>query len=115
MTCSKCGEDKPETAFELRSDTKKRRGVCATCRGSRQRAHWREQGIDPTQVPPKPGACPVCARTGPLVVDHDHATGRVRGWLCAQCNNALGLAQDSPKILRALARYLEQGVSRAHR
>lgn len=39
--------------------------------------------------------------------DHHHGTGKFRGWLCAGCNRALGLAGDNPKILRVLAEYLE--------
>ena len=41
-------------------------------------------------------------------VNHCHSTGRVCGVLCGQWNKALGLAGDNPKILRALARYLER-------
>jgi len=40
-------------------------------------------------------------------VDHCHATGCVRGILCYTCNLTLGLAADSPKLLLALADYLE--------
>ncbi len=40
-------------------------------------------------------------------VDHDHATGAVRGMLHGACNTALGLACDNPVILRQLAAYLE--------
>lgn len=39
-------------------------------------------------------------------VDHCHNTGRVRGLLCKSCNFMLGLASDSPAILRAAAKYL---------
>jgi hypothetical protein len=40
-------------------------------------------------------------------IDHDHATGAVRGLLCGPCNKALGMALDSSKRLMGLARYLQ--------
>lgn len=40
-------------------------------------------------------------------VDHDHATGEVRGLLCNGCNMGLG-RMESPGFLDACARYLEQ-------
>ncbi len=42
-----------------------------------------------------------------LAIDHDHKTGIIRGLLCGDCNRALGLMQDSPKILRSAAKYIE--------
>lgn len=39
--------------------------------------------------------------------DHNHATGKGRGWLCQGCNKALGSAGDNPLILSALAEYLK--------
>jgi hypothetical protein len=44
-------------------------------------------------------------------IDHDHATGAVRGVLCLRCNMALGYAQDSPEVLRALADYVERAAN----
>jgi len=41
-------------------------------------------------------------------VDHDHATGEVRGLLCNRCNNVLSKAKDNPEILRRLASYLDE-------
>jgi hypothetical protein len=56
--------------------------------------------------------CSQCAICGDdsdrLRVDHDHATGKVRGLLCHHCNVALGSFKDTPAYLRAAASYLEE-------
>lgn len=56
------------------------------------------------------GPCeiPSCPYVGALHLDHDHATGRVRGWLCPGCNTGLGKFGDSPQRLRDAANYLER-------
>jgi hypothetical protein len=42
-----------------------------------------------------------------LPVDHDHETGAIRGILCIDCNRALGMFRDDPRLLRKAAKYLE--------
>lgn len=49
----------------------------------------------------------VAGQIARLVIDHDHETGLIRGILCHDCNMALGMAQDNPLILRAIADYIE--------
>lgn len=61
-------------------------------------------------------ACRVCRRDFVKTphIDHDHecCSGRqscgrcVRGLLCQQCNMMLGLAKDSPEVLKSAVRYL---------
>ena len=56
---------------------------------------------------PKPTECEVCGETGIICFDHDHKTGEFRGWLCRNCNLALGYAKDDTERLHLLAQYLE--------
>lgn len=57
------------------------------------------------------GVCAICGRAPrddiSLHVDHDHATGAVRGLLCFRCNNAVGDLEDDPAILRRAAVYVD--------
>lgn len=58
------------------------------------------------------GMCAACGgppgtEDGVFRVDHDHATGSVRGLLCLACNAALGNVQDKPATLARLKLYLE--------
>lgn len=44
-------------------------------------------------------------------IDHCHTSGRVRGLLCSKCNQAIGLLQEDPEIIREAARYIEAASS----
>jgi hypothetical protein len=54
------------------------------------------------------GGCAICGRTDADNVDHDHATGRVRGILCFKCNVAIGLVDEDPDRAHAAAAYLDR-------
>ena len=58
------------------------------------------------------GACAVCGFVNlegkPLHIDHDHASGVVRGLLCGNCNRMLGLAMDKISTLNSAVDYLEK-------
>lgn len=71
------------------------------------------------------GRCFVCGnrpRKTRLAVDHDHASGLVRGLLCpnSRCNDVLGIYKDNIDVFRRFVLYLEQppaveALGREHR
>lgn len=47
------------------------------------------------------GRCAMCDKTGsPLVLDHDHDTGLIRGYLCRSCNTQEGFGRHLPRFIR---------------
>jgi len=50
--------------------------------------------------------CGILLTSDTAEVDHDHATGAVRGLLCRMCNQLLGRARDDKTILAAAIKYL---------
>ena len=112
-TCADCGETKPASAFHRKR--RNRTGLSSYCRPC---AAWRAKekyGIPRADLlrlyEEQGGLCAIqpphgFGKRGPFV-DHDHATGVVRGLLCDDCNVALGRAKDDPARLRGAADYLE--------
>lgn len=59
------------------------------------------------------GRCAICGThqselKRALCVDHNHATGKVRGLLCDYCNHALGKSRENIEILYRMIAYLEE-------
>lgn len=66
------------------------------------------------------GKCGICADRQPrgrggFHVDHCHATGAIRGLLCATCNMLLGMAEDSIDRLRSAMDYLKNAQRADHK
>jgi hypothetical protein len=125
--CSRCGTPKPATEFyETRAGGQS--SYCKPCtrayikqwKQANPRKVWvsskrkdlkSKYGITldewAAMVLESGGRCAICKDEQPLVVDHDHATGKIRGMLCQTCNLVLGqFGDDQPRILAALT-YLE--------
>ena len=77
---------------------------CTACRASMHRYF-----IDPYDFLVIMAAvkCPICKYTiDTKAIDHDHATGKVRGLICQGCNVRLGRAERSGEYSEAQLRYL---------
>jgi hypothetical protein len=47
------------------------------------------------------GICPICKKHRQLEVDHDHATGLIRGRICHGCNRGLGFLETHRSAIEA--------------
>ena len=129
-TCSHCQRDLPAERFSWADKAKTyRRGDCLSCTAAKAKArraadpdkYQRQQreityrnkyGAELSDVEALLEAqghvCPICAE--PVVLgdhlDHDHATGALRGVLHRACNWLLGNAEDDPVRLLRAADYL---------
>lgn len=79
---------------ELEAMLEQQDGSCAICK-----THWTK--------------CPSAKRTRyekmflqHLYVDHDHASGAVRGLLCNNCNTGIALFAEEPARLRDAINYV---------
>jgi hypothetical protein len=99
---------------------------CHACRKTRQQGNIKSARMKKVYGLPRDqydqmlaeqgGRCAICGAepdpTSParlahaLHVDHDHATNKIRGLLCYQCNLALGNFRDNETFLLAAVEYL---------
>ena len=128
--CARCAKTFPFGAFHRQSSSKD--GLQAWCKkcqraydqanrkaGTRktgtpeQRRKWnlsRRYALTPQEVAElkeqQGGVCAICGKVPERwVVDHCHATGKVRGLLCHRCNIHLPIIEDAA-FVDAAQRYL---------
>lgn len=82
--------------------------TCHTCRRLKRKASKYGITLEEAERLEQADACTICGDHTSLVVDHNHETGRTRGYLCNSCNRGIGFLKDSPKILEAAMLYLER-------
>lgn len=69
-------------------------------------------GTYATMLAAQDGKCAICGRTEPggrtrrFHVDHDEATGKIRGLLCSPCNTGIGQLQHDPNLILSAIEYL---------
>ncbi len=123
--CRLCYETFPLTRQFFRSKGNGFHYECRSCHSQAAQKAWRQSGRAKRYglsndgytalLEAQDGHCAVCPETNRLCIDHDHATGLVRGLLCNLHNRLLGLAQDRPQELQALAAYLEHPPAEVHK
>jgi hypothetical protein len=116
LTCTRCKTGKPPTAEFFPPHNKKANGLDSWCRECRAQyrneiCRGRHRGAISDEllkeIKRDIKECIICGDSGPLVIDHDHSTGKVRGMLCNHCNRGLGHFRDDPELLTFAAEYLK--------
>lgn len=131
VVCSSCGETREGQAKGMckpcylnawENDPVNRPAVLVRKRATARRTRLRSYGLTVAQedalLLASQGKCETCGDTFAEkrrtpdkqghAIDHCHVTGKVRGLLCHNCNVAIGLVQERPTVLEALASYLRK-------
>jgi hypothetical protein len=128
--CKNCGVTKP--LYQFQKDSSKKDGLrpeCKRCTATRRKLLLSKDTIRQRNLEKnfgkgaldtyaklfdeQKGVCAICSspengRYKHLSIDHNHATGKIRGLLCNNCNRGLGLLRDSEELLRKAALYVEE-------
>lgn len=75
------------------------------------RARKRKWDGKPDPIRPCPAVCECCGKppgAKALHLDHDHATGKFRGWLCDLCNRGVGMLGDNLDGVLKMVEYLKR-------
>ena len=51
--------------------------------------------------------CEICGSKNEIALDHDHSSGKIRGFLCHKCNTGIGMLGELCGLRKAIA-YLER-------
>ena len=114
--CRVCNQDLPLGNFCKASGGNYLRSECRTCEKELGRVRRLIKETAPSV--PMDHACPICKRTeeqvrgrggkksGTWCCDHDHVTNKFRGWLCHDCNRAIGNFNDDINRLKKAINYL---------
>lgn len=119
--CNICHKLKNTDKFAKNQNAKNNRSVrrpsCQECRkklegvniSSADKKKWLK--VKPVN---EPFECPICSKrtiagiTSKVVLEHDHRSGKVRGWMCDSCNTGIGRFKDDVKLLERAIEFVEQ-------
>lgn len=117
--CNVCKEHKPRNRDHFHPHRQRPGVFHSTCKSCRKNKHLvRHYGLTSEQyeklLKKQRGRCKICRRLPPgkkkLSVDHPHGEDavRVRALLCDRCNTMVGYFENTPKLVKAVLRYIER-------
>ena len=120
--CNKCSRNLPISFYGRDSGAKKLSSSCKEC--SKKHGNIAKELKKIIPPPPDDHICFICERTSDQIkndlryrnrknipvwsLDHDHVTGKFRGYICNKCNMALGNFNDDLKRIERALIYLKR-------
>lgn len=118
--CNICHKLLPTHSFSRNQNQKGdrviRRPSCKNCRKTIEGINipiTQQKEFSKTKPNKEPFECPICLKrtiagvTSKVVMDHNHKTGEIRGWICDSCNTGIGRFQDDTEILKRAIKFLK--------
>lgn len=126
--CRECGIRKSSSAFSPSyAAADGLLDCCKQCnsrdvtKSNKQRKYGMDESAIIRFIAEQGGSCAICRvtivygeRKNNFHIDHDHATGAVRGILCPTCNVGLGKLNDDPEVVGAAILYLRRTEGMRH-
>jgi hypothetical protein len=131
--CPDCGETEHSKFYLHKKNGRRASARCKECQKLHNKTRYhsmsildkravkaRAYGLSAEEykflVDTQQGKCAICklepdTKRG-IHIDHDHATGKVRGLLCHGCNTGLGHFKDNPQLLQTAINYLKDSHGR---
>ncbi len=119
--CDRCFKYLPTTSFPNNRYNKKflvRRPSCKACRAindGKDISNADKKLWEATKKPPDYSLfeCPICKKVSipgikKIVLEHNHKTGKVRGYVCESCNTGIGRFDDDIAMLKRAIKWLSQ-------
>jgi hypothetical protein len=117
--CNICHKLLPTDHFARNQNNIKRpvrRPSCQECRKTlegitptpKEKSKWLKSKPDL-----EPFECPICGKrtiagvSCKVVLDHNHRTGAIRGWICDSCNTGIGRFKDDTELIKQAIKYVE--------
>ena len=109
MFCKQCGESLGPDNRVLKEMGKRGPYYLNRCRPCLAEAAQILAKLRKLHPPPPVGTpCACCGRVDKLFLDHEHTSGKFRGWICKNCNVGLGHLGDCTAGVKRALEYLEE-------
>ena len=108
--CQHCGAETRPPLWQDNFQRWRHFTVCHPCDQFWTKYRFRLTKEDRAFLNEKP-YCQICGTKEDLVIDHCHATNKVRGYLCSSHNKGVGIFNDDISLLEATIKYLQTNGS----